>query len=315
MKVDTPFAEYGSPTPFDLFDIDILHSIGALWKKTPPFTNDKITDPVKEIENAKKQIQETYGSKLIYLGLAGSYGKGTHNGNSDLDMVLVLHEDASAVELTNSVVKLKVYKYPGIVSYLECGDPLSSNFILNSKPLIETELYGKIRETRPIVEKALPNLKVKSRYEFDSAKVFATAARRYKSLALHCMGMDDLAVQELERPVDDNIIIGVLDKTNQETKNFWEVYVSYLDKAIDRLHFSTSDIAEAYVIKRRGKVEDLSELFEYVRGVDLSTGAALKVFYQLKKGMRYRTELCTEESFWEHMGDAKVVLEIINSWL
>ena len=60
------------------------------------------------------KLDETFGERVRFVGLQGSYGRGEATEKSDIDTVVILDElSASDIKIYNGMLKTYFYQYMG----------------------------------------------------------------------------------------------------------------------------------------------------------------------------------------------------------
>ncbi len=115
------------------------------------------------IQQFLKALDETFGDRVWFVGLQGSYGRGEATENSDIDMVVILDElSAADVVLYNSMLDTLTHRE------LLCGFLSGRNEILQWEPSDLFQLYydttpilGDLDALLPLVDKEAVNRAIK----------------------------------------------------------------------------------------------------------------------------------------------------------
>ena len=98
-----------------------------------------ITDWMK---NFLQKLNETFGNRVRFVGLQGSYGRGEATETSDIDIVVILDElSVSDIKIYNEVLNTLSHRN------LICGFLSGKNEIMNWEP---SDLFQFCYDTTPI---------------------------------------------------------------------------------------------------------------------------------------------------------------------
>ncbi len=110
-----------------------------------------------------ERIGETFGNRVWFVGLQGSYGRGEATASSDIDAVVILDElSASDIEVYNNMLDTLSHRE------LICGFLSGKNEIRNWEPsdLFQfyydtTPIYGSLDELMSVIDESAVNRAIK----------------------------------------------------------------------------------------------------------------------------------------------------------
>ena len=105
------------------------------------------------VEHFSKQLSETFGERVGFIGLQGSYGRGEATETSDIDLVVILDElSASDIGAYNDMLDTLPHRE------LTCGFLAGKNELLHWEPYDLFQLYYDTTPIKGSLDELLPLL-------------------------------------------------------------------------------------------------------------------------------------------------------------
>jgi len=284
--------QFGRENPYDLFDVEFIFDPDLTLNKDY-FSRVIASNPEKQMLNATEYLKSHFGDGLLYLGISGSYARNEMNSHSDIDMFAVV--DRLVDEKLETEADIKVVTIENLRRYLEVGDPLITNFFVNSKPLIDKYNIESMKRIKPIKESALPYLKRKSHFYVNSSRLLKSIGNKYKAIAFSSLGDDELAFKELSgEAVEEDMLINTDD---EKAKIFFDIKNFYYKCALERLLSSQISLGEAISINENGNVIDIHDLFEFIKGKSKEIGNLMEEMHRKRRRCSYKTDFLQEQEY------------------
>ncbi|MCD6476563.1 MAG: nucleotidyltransferase domain-containing protein [Candidatus Aenigmarchaeota archaeon] len=274
-------SQFGPLSAYDIWFIDFNYDPNELKRRTF-WRRTNIFDYEKQINETFDIIKNTYHEKLLYFGICGSYKNGTQDKNSDIDVISVVSSLIQEPLYTHADAKL--IEKQELKKYLEYGEPLITNFFLNSKPFYDIDNIENMKSIKPVKKKAIPFLLTKADFYIDSIKIIKLVAKKY-----------DKMIESINKL---NLTIS--------TKGCANIRDFYLKAALERMHSSSVSLAEALHIKENEIVVDLQELYEYIAKKDEYIAKTMKEIRNRRKQCSARIKNITIPEFEEFLNKTEL---------
>ncbi len=313
MQVDAPKV-MGFPTPYDYFDLSVIYDPRTMHAEKT-YNVPRVDDLEGILDKSLHCLQEFYGEDLVYFGVAGSFALGTQDGRSDVDTIAIVNNATGLPNGMPESVHVEVHTRDGLKSFLEHGDLLRTVLFDMSRPSFDKGVDD-LRAVKPIREKFVPYLTKKIYFNFNAASIMRDIASKYKAAALDLLGRSDLAFEQLAgKSIDERLIEELIAKKPcEEAKKAYEMAINFLDKALDRLYFSSMGVAGLMALEETGKVQYPLYQIEYAKKKDEPWGLFLEVVSRRKRETRKRTNLITQTELNGLIATSKTYLSKVDNF-
>lgn len=284
------------PDPFDL--IKISTGISDREITPPPRTYLPATNPEEKIRAVTTDLIEAFGNHLLFVGLTGSRVVSSNREGSDLDVIVIVDDDATAGEVSFEG-DLEVVSYTGLRAYIECGFQFITNQFRKAQPLFEREgILDELRSFRLIPEKAIPFLVARSRFTEQTADILKLTSDKYRAIFLFQQEFQDEAFSQLKRAKHDDLFRRLQEDLNAVNSGVYAMLAKYYANiGLNRMFQSLSEMIQALHVKEMGSIADVEELVEWALKRTGEAGILLKHIYEKRIACYKRGELLLDTEY------------------
>lgn len=288
---------YRSPNPFDL----IKASTGIVDReiKPPPKTYVPATNPEGQIKDITANLIEVFGDHLLFVGLTGSRAVSTIEEGQDLDVIVIVDDEATEKEVPPDG-DIKIVSYTGLKAYIECGFQFITNQFRKARPLFERgEILSELKSFRLIPERAIPFLIARAKFTDQTADVLKLMSDKYRAIFLIEQGFEREGFEQL-RGIEHDELFGQLQERDLNTLKGGVYAMSakyYANVGLNRMFQSSSEMLQALHVKERDSIADVEELIEWGMQMVPEPGVLLKYIYEMRIACYKRGELLLHSDF------------------
>src|SRR3990167_10590927 len=266
LKIGSPTRKaevFKGPNKFDLINISVFFDDSEMVP--PPKTYILATNPEQQLRTVTDDLIDAFDEHLLFVGLTGSRAVYPDRHDADLDVIAVVDDDAPDRDLIFEG-DLKIVSYTGLREYIECGFQIVSSQFRKARPIHEREgAVAALRSLKPVLEKAVPFLSTKSKFDEQTADVYRLVSARHRAISLYEMGFQEEAFSQLDGVEHDDLLRSLQESPEAGNSGIHELLARhYANLGLNKLFQSLTEMAQALHIKETGDIREVDQLGDWL---------------------------------------------------